>query len=109
MSTFIDANIFLATLDRDEETSKAAEAVLDDVSDGVTSTAVLLEVLSVATRRFRLDYSDATAAVKDILARRVGRRVGRAPVRGRHGRADEQAGRKRRRRCARCIGHPEGL
>lgn len=26
-------------------------------------------MLSVATRRFRLDYSDATAAVKDILAR----------------------------------------
>lgn len=68
MSTFIDANIFLAALGSDEERSRIAAAVIDEDSN-VTSTAVLLEVLSVATRRFRLDYTDAEAAVRDILER----------------------------------------
>lgn len=69
MSTFIDANVFLAVLDSDEKTRKHAEQLLDGVNDGVTSTAVLLEVLSVATRKFLLDYAHAAALVNDILVR----------------------------------------
>lgn len=66
---FIDANVFLAQFEEDRHASETALDLIDSLDDGVTSTLVLAEVVSVATRRFGVPYRVAQDVLESIAAR----------------------------------------